>query len=152
PAEDGEADGQVAARAPKVPEGTYQALLTEWAGRKFDDKHAAARTEAEARAIAEVLDRAAYKVVKVEQKDQAQRPQAPFTTSTLQQQASLRLHFSAQRTMQTAQRLYEGVGLGSEGQVALITYMRTDSTRVSDDALKMVRGHIEQVHGPAYLP
>src|SRR5581483_11618304 len=106
----------------------------------------------QARAVAAALDRAGYTVRKIEQKDQAQRPQAPFTTSTLQQQASLRMHFSASRTMQTAQKLYEGINLGSEGQIALITYMRTDSTRVSNDALQAVRGHIQAEYGDRYLP
>src|SRR5207247_1256991 len=72
--------------------------------------------------------------------------------STLQQQASLRLHFKAEHTMRIAQRLYEGVDLGSEGSVALITYMRTDSTRVSNEALQAVRGHIGTTYGPPYLP
>src|SRR5581483_2604882 len=141
-------DGQVAKpQAAQIPEGTYRAELAEWNGAKF-----AAAAEEPVRAIAEVLDRAAYRVRKIEQKDQAQRPQPPFTTSTLQQQASLRLHFSASRTMQTAQKLYEGVELGGEGQVALITYMRTDSTRVSNDALQAVRGHIHAAYGDPYLP
>ena len=76
----------------------------------------------------------------------------PFTTSTLQQQSNLRLRFSAKRTMDVAQKLYEGVPLGSEGQVALITYMRTDSTRVSNEALTAVREHIGSQYGEAYLP
>jgi DNA topoisomerase-1 len=139
--------GATAVTAVPHPQGTFPAELVEWAGSKF-----AAKTEADARAIAELLDRAAYAVRTIEQKDQKQNPQAPFTTSTLQQQASLRLHFSASRTMQTAQKLYEGVDLGGEGPVALITYMRTDSTRVSADALTAVRGHIETAYGPAYLP
>src|SRR5207245_9134105 len=105
-----------------------------------------------ARGMAQGLDVAAYRIRKIEQKDQSQRPQAPFTTSTLQQQASLRMHFSASRTMQTAQKLYEGVELTGEGQVALITYMRTDSTRVSNDALQAVRGHIQAQYGERYLP
>src|SRR5262249_33649670 len=69
-----------------------------------------------------------------------------------QQDAIQRLHFSASRTMQTAQKLYEGVDLGADGQVALITYMRTDSTRVSAEALTAVRDHIQNVYGSAYLP
>src|SRR5262249_52889961 len=91
-------------------------------------------------------------VAKVEQKDQTEKPAPPFTTSTLQQQASIRLHFSAKETMRIAQKLYEGVELGSEGSVALITYMRTDSTRVSDDALKVCREHIQTQYGAPYLP
>src|SRR5204862_3943067 len=103
-------------------------------------------------AAAAALDVARYVVSKLEQKDSADKAPPPFTTSTLQQQASIRMHFTGQRTMQTAQRLYEGVGLGAEGQVALITYMRTDSTRVSNDALQMVRGYIDQMYGPRYMP
>src|SRR5205823_2293792 len=148
-ATDGEetGDGQAAKPQAAGPEGTFRAELAEWNGTKF-----AAATEEQVGTIAAALDRAAYSVRKIEQKDQAQRPSAPFTTSTLQQQASLRLHFSASRTMQTAQKLYEGVELGGEGQVALITYMRTDSTRVSADALQAVRGHIQSHYGDRYVP
>jgi DNA topoisomerase-1 len=126
--------------------GTFRAELAEWNGAKFESS-----AETVSRQIAEALDGAAYSVSKIEQKDQSQRPQAPFTTSTMQQQASLRLHFAASRTMQTAQKLYEGIELGGE-QTALITYMRTDSTRVSNDALTAVRGHIQQAYGEPYLP
>src|SRR5262249_7497612 len=105
-----------------------------------------------ARAVATALDAAAYTVSKVEQKDRSEKAPPPFTTSTLQQQASIRLRFKAEHTMRTAQRLYEGVALGSEGSVALITYMRTDSTRVSNDALTAVRDHINAAYGPNYLP
>jgi DNA topoisomerase I len=132
---------------PALPEGAFKAELAEWNGTKF-----AATAEDQVRTIADALDSAAYTVRKIEQKDTAQRATAPFTTSTLQQQASLRLHFSASRTMQTAQKLYEGVELTGEGQVALITYMRTDSTRVSNDALNAVRGHIQSSYGDRYLP
>jgi DNA topoisomerase-1 len=121
--------------------------LAEWDGKKFE-----AANEETATAIARALDQANYTVAKLEQKDRAERPQAPFTTSTLQQQAFLRLRFSGDRTMKTAQRLYEGVDLGGEGSVALITYMRTDSTRVSADALQAVRAHIDSRYGSAYLP
>jgi DNA topoisomerase I len=71
----------------------------------------------------------------------------PFITSTLQQEASRKLRFSVKRTMMLAQRLYEGVELGTEGSVGLISYMRTDSTRVSNDALEEVRGLIEKRYG-----
>jgi DNA topoisomerase-1 len=145
-ATDGQEDGEVV-KPQAVPEGTYRAELAEWSGAKF-----AATAEDQVRTVAEALERATYTVRKIEQKDQPQRPSAPFTTSTLQQQASLRLHFSASRTMQTAQKLYEGVELGGEGQVALITYMRTDSTRISNDALQAVRGHIQAQFGERYLP
>jgi len=95
-----------------------------------------------------------FVVTKVEKKDRKDRPLPPFTTSTLQQQANSRMKFSASRTMQTAQKLYEGVELTGMGQTALITYMRTDSTRVSPDAITAVRDYIntEPRLGPRYLP
>src|SRR5262249_48518872 len=111
-----------------------------------------ASSETSARAIATLLDSADYIVQKVEQKDRQEKAQAPFTTSTLQQQGSIRLRFNAQRTMRAAQQLYQGVPLGSEGSIALITYMRTDSTRVSAEALTAVRGHIQTAFGPSYVP
>jgi DNA topoisomerase-1 len=148
PAADGPEDNKEAKpSAVALPDGTYRAELAEWNGSKF-----ASAAEDQVRGIADALDTAAYTVRKIEQKDQPQRPSAPFTTSTMQQQASLRLHFSASRTMQTAQKLYEGIELGGEGQVALITYMRTDSTRISNDALQAVRGHIQSQFGDRYLP
>ena len=94
-------------------------------------------------AIVAALAGVPFVVSKVEQKDRQDRPLPPFTTSTLQQQANIRLRFSASRTMQTAQKLYEGVDLAGLGQTALITYMRTDSTRISNDALTAVRDYIE---------
>lgn len=136
-----------AAKPQAAKEGTFRAELAEWNDEKFS-----AANEDSVRTIAAVLDQAAYSVRKIDQKDQSQRAQAPFTTSTLQQQAALRLHFGASRTMQTAQKLYEGVELSGEGQVALITYMRTDSTRVSNDALQAVRSHIQKTFGDRYLP
>ena len=93
--------------------------------------------------IRDVLASAAYVVSKVDETEKLDRAEPPFTTSTLQQQAAIRLRFTAKRTMKMAQQLYEGVDLGGEGPVALITYMRTDSTRVSDEALSGVREHIQ---------
>jgi DNA topoisomerase-1 len=145
-AESGEAADDTAASS-KLPPGTFLAELAEWDGKKFE-----AANEETATGVARLLEQATYTVVKLEQKDRVEKPQAPFTTSTLQQQAFLRLRFSAERTMKTAQRLYEGVDLGSEGSVALITYMRTDSTRISAEALQAVRAHISENYGPAYLP
>ncbi len=121
--------------------------MAEWAGKKFE-----AAEEAAATAIARALDTATYVVSAIDQKDRQEKAPPPFTTSTLQQQANIRLRFTADRTMRAAQRLYEGVDLGSEGSIALITYMRTDSTRVSNEALQAVRGHIESRFGPNYLP
>jgi DNA topoisomerase I len=130
-----------------LPEGAFVAELAEWDGQKFK-----ATNEQEASAVVQGLNGAAYVVSKIEQKDRPDKPPAPFTTSTLQQQAAQRLHFAASRTMKTAQRLYEGVDLGSEGSVALITYMRTDSTRIADEAVNACREHIKAQYGDKYLP
>jgi DNA topoisomerase-1 len=145
--EDEETPAEAKQEQEPLPEGAFFAELAEWDGKKFK-----ASSKEEIDPIVKALEGAPYVVSKVEQKDRAEKPPAPFTTSTLQQQASLRLRFTAKRTMSVAQRLYEGVQLGSEGQVALITYMRTDSTRISDDALKSCREHIQSNFGDKYLP
>src|SRR5205814_2106227 len=106
----------------------------------------------ESNRIVTALQGATYVVSRVEQKDRPEKPHAPFTTSTLQQQASVRLHFSAKKTMMVAQRLYEGIELGGEGSVGLITYMRTDSTRISQEAIAAVRERIATVYGEDYVP
>ncbi len=95
---------------------------------------------------------AEYIVKSVETKEKKRNPVPPFITSTLQQEASRKLRFSVKRTMMLAQRLYEGVDLGDEGSVGLITYMRTDSTRVSSEALGEVRQLIPDRFGAPYLP
>ncbi len=98
------------------------------------------------------LSTATYKVRSVEVKERRRNPLPPFITSKLQQDAGRKLRFSVKRTMMIAQRLYEGVELGSEGMVGLITYMRTDSTRVSDDAVREAREFIGGQYGNGYLP
>ena len=103
-------------------------------------------------AVVAALEKAKWSVQNVEKKERRRNPTAPFTTSKLQQDASRQLGFSVRRTMGVAQRLYEGIELGSEGAVGLITYMRTDSTRVSPDAIADARKWIEQNHGKDYLP
>src|SRR3984885_550362 len=97
------------------------------------------------------LEHAKWRVRSVEKKERRSNPRAPYTTSKLQQDASGRLGFNVRRTMGVAQRLYEGVEIGSEGTVGLITYMRTDSTRVSADAIAEAREYIGKL-GPKYLP
>ncbi|MGD0442898.1 MAG: type I DNA topoisomerase [Edaphobacter sp.] len=97
------------------------------------------------------LERAKWSVRSVEKKERRNNPKAPYTTSKLQQDASGRLGFNVRRTMGVAQRLYEGVEIGSEGTVGLITYMRTDSTRVSPDAIAEAREFIGKL-GTQYLP
>ncbi len=102
--------------------------------------------------ILEALESAAFKVAKIEQKPQRRNPSPPFITSSLQMEANRKLRFSPKKTMSLAQRLYEGADLGPEGPVGLITYMRTDSTRVSADALEAVRRFICESYGSDYLP
>jgi DNA topoisomerase-1 len=106
--------------------------------------------EATSEVIAQ-LERATWRVRSVEKKERRRKPSAPYTTSKLQQDASGRLGFNVRRTMGVAQRLYEGVEIGNEGTVGLITYMRTDSTRVSPDAIVEAREYIGKL-GPQYLP
>ncbi len=98
------------------------------------------------------LEKADWLVRSVDKKERRRNATPPFTTSKLQQDSSRKLRFSVKRTMMIAQRLYEGVELGEEGLVGLITYMRTDSTRVSNDALAEVREYIKSNYGDVYLP
>ena len=91
-------------------------------------------------------------VSSVTRRKRRKRPQAPFTTSTLQQEASKQLGFSSQRTMRIAQQLYEGIDVGDEGAIGLITYMRTDSMRVAPVAIEAVRAFIRKTYGKQYLP
>ncbi|KAA0214023.1 MAG: type I DNA topoisomerase [Leptolyngbya sp. PLA3] len=93
-----------------------------------------------------------YRIMSIETKRTSTRPAGPFITSTLQQAASSRLGFGAQRTMRAAQALYEGVEIPGEGPVGLITYMRTDSTHIAGEALSAVRAHIDRTYGKDYLP
>ncbi|HUG53079.1 MAG TPA: type I DNA topoisomerase [Vicinamibacteria bacterium] len=106
----------------------------------------------EAGAVRRDLEAATFTVARVQRKERRRHPVPPFITSKLQQEAFKKLRFSVKKTMQVAQRLYEGMELGEDGSVGLITYMRTDSTRVSDDALATVREKIGQSFGEDYLP
>lgn len=119
---------------------------------RWDGERAEPKTKDEAEAIATELRDGAAEVVSVEKKERRKKPQAPFITSKLQQDAARKLRFSAKRTMALAQRLYEGVELGAEGPTGLITYMRTDSTRISDDAVTALRAHISETYGPEFVP
>jgi DNA topoisomerase-1 len=98
------------------------------------------------------LEVAIYVVTKVKKGTRKRRPSAPFTTSTMQQEASRRLGFTARRTMAVAQQLYQGIDVGEGGEVGLITYMRTDSVNVAELAQKEARAYIEEKFGPKYLP
>jgi DNA topoisomerase I len=108
--------------------------------------------EAEAQRVLAAVQHAIWQVANVAQKEKRRFAPPPFTTSKLQQAGYNRLRFTAKRTMMLAQKLYEGVELGSEGSIALITYMRTDSVKVSNDALTQVREHIGSSYGEKYLP
>ncbi|MBU2265305.1 type I DNA topoisomerase, partial [Patescibacteria group bacterium] len=110
------------------------------------------KTQSEAGKIIDDLKDAAWQVARIEQKDTNKYPAPPFVTSTLQQDAVNKLHFSAKQTMQIAQQLYEGINLGKEGSVGLITYMRTDSTNLAQEALGSIGKYILDKFGKNYLP
>ena len=103
-------------------------------------------------AVVAQLERAAWSVANVDRKERRRNPMAPYTTSKLQQDASSRLGFNVRRTMGVAQRLYEGVEIGKDGTVGLITYMRTDSTRVAPEAIADAREYVKTKLGARYLP
>ena len=109
-------------------------------------------SEEQAQTVLEALRRQDFVVHSVNRREKRRYPVPPFITSKLQQEAARKLRFSAKRTMMLAQRLYEGMELGPEGSVGLITYMRTDSTRVSADALAEAREFVRMEYGAAYLP
>ncbi len=102
--------------------------------------------------VAGTLRKAAYKVRSVEKRERRRRAPPPYITSSLQRDASSRLGFAASRTMQVAQRLYEGIEVSAEGAVGLVTYMRTDSTRMSADAVDLARAHIASRFGKQFVP
>ncbi|MEW6333114.1 MAG: type I DNA topoisomerase [Thermodesulfobacteriota bacterium] len=119
---------------------------------KIDGKKAKISNAERSAEVVAALQSASFVVSSVEKKEVKRQPPPPFTTSKLQQEASRWLHFSAKKTMSTAQKLYEGIELGAEGPVGLITYMRTDSIRVAAEAINDVRQYIGQNYDPAFLP
>ncbi len=135
----------------------FRARLFSYGGERIDNK-ARKLTEAEALAIIAECEGGAngkpapFTIRKIERKEVRRSPAPPFITSRLQQEASRKLYFQPSRTMRVAQRLYEGIELGDQGAVGLITYMRTDSPRVSDDALAGVREYIGARYGRDYVP
>jgi DNA topoisomerase I len=132
----------------ETPQGEkFRARVQKKNGEKF-----AIAAEAEAKADEAALAKESFAVTGVRTQEKRRNPLPPFITSTLQQEAFRRHRYSAQRTMVIAQQLYEGIDLGAEGATGLITYMRTDSTRVSPDALGEVRGFIQAQYGDEYLP
>src|SRR5258707_10181202 len=125
----------------------FEAKLTKYKGEDIE----IGNQESSDKVLA-ALKKTNWQVATVAQKEKRRNPPPPFTTSKLQQAGYNRLRYTAKRTMALAQRLYEGVELGPEGSVALITYMRTDSVQVSNDALEQVRELIPERFGSAYLP
>jgi DNA topoisomerase I len=131
---------------------SFKARLAQWQGQKVDNKKFRLESETYVQDIVKSLDSAPWVIGEVEKKERRRYPTPPFVTSKLQQEAARKLGFQPRRTMQLAQQLYEGIELGSEGSVGLITYMRTDSTRISADALAAVRQHIQTHYGKNYVP
>ena len=118
----------------------------------FGGKKAKIENEEQSKRILDALSGKDFTVGSVEKKERRRRPLPPFITSTLQQDASKKIRFSVKRTMAVAQKLYEGVELGSEGPVGLITYMRTDSVRISPNAVEEARSFISGRYGSGYVP
>jgi len=141
--------------APSPP--PFEARLAEVGGQRIDNKAFKLESQEQVDKVLAGLhslggNGTAWVVTGVETRERRRNPAPPFITSKLQQEASRKLGFSPKRTMRIAQRLYEGVELGAEGALGLITYMRTDSTRVSDEALAAVRKYIGERFGTEYLP
>jgi DNA topoisomerase-1 len=126
---------------------TFEAALTKVGGHKPQ-----LNNETDARAVVDAVRPLPFVVSKVEKRNRKKNPAAPFTTSTLQQEAAKKLGFSSRRTMRAAQDLYEGMDVGEDGPVGLITYMRTDSPQVSDTAVASVRSFIKKNYAKPYLP
>jgi DNA topoisomerase-1 len=119
---------------------------------EYKEKKVSIENSEQAENIVADLKSAEYIVKKIEKKEKKKNPVPPFITSTLQQEASKKLGFMAKKTMMIAQQLYEGINIGNEGEVGLITYMRTDSLRISDDSLAELREFIKTKYGAESLP
>ena len=137
----------IEAQLKKAGAGSFKAQLE-----KIGEKKAEVKTKDDAERIADELRKQSFVVAGVEEKEQKRYPKPPFTTSTLQQEAFNKLGFSSARTMRLAQQLYEGLEVGEESPVGLITYMRTDSVRVANEALSAVRALIAKQFGKPYVP
>jgi len=139
---------------PEDLEAPFTARLIQVGDQKLaaspDKKGLVLSTEREAEEHVERLREAPYRVREVRQREVKRSPSPPFTTSTLQQEAARKLGFSSRRTMQIAQRLYEGINVPGEGQVGLITYMRTDSVNIADQALRELAEVVKQQFGAEY--
>jgi DNA topoisomerase-1 len=132
---------------PNIPQGKLTAELS-----KVDGQKANIPNQETADKIVQTLNTQPYSVSAVQEKESKRNPVAPHITSSLQRDASTRFGYPVKKTMQIAQKLYEGMDLGAEGPVGLITYMRTDSTRVSEEAQTEAREFIARKYGPDYVP
>ncbi len=132
------------------PQGLKETFIAKLA--KVDGADPVLENEASVQPVLAELEKADYEISKIKRGERRRSPLAPFTTSTLQQEASRRLGYTARRTMALAQQLYEGIDIGEGGSVGLITYMRTDSTNVSELAQKEAREFIGKRYGEAFLP
>src|SRR5215813_4330821 len=130
----------------------FAARLAEVDGRRLDHKSFRLADRAQVDGVLAGLQGTTWTVTKVERKERRRHPTPPFITSRLQQEASRKLGFQPSRTMRIAQRLYEGIELGDDGSVGLITYMRTDSTRISGEAIGAARDYIKGRYGDPYVP
>jgi DNA topoisomerase-1 len=151
PQEYWEIEAELAKKKPETrdqkPDETFKARLE-----KIGEEKAEIKKKEEAEGLVEKIKREEFVVSRIEIKEKKKNPQAPFTTSKLQQEAFNKLRFSAQKTMKTAQQLYEGLDIGKEETVGLITYMRTDSVRVSEGSIKEAREFIRKKYGDGFLP
>ncbi len=132
----------------KVP-GEKKTLTAKFAG--TEDGKVSISSEEEMQAILKELEKESFRVLEVKKGERVKKAPLPFTTSTLQQEASKKLNFSTQKTMRIAQQLYEGVDVKGQGTVGLITYLRTDSVRISDEALEASKNFVETNYGEEYL-
>jgi DNA topoisomerase-1 len=132
------------------PEGLKQSFITKLA--RIDDKEPGLTSKEVVDPILVDMEKAAYAITRIKRGERRRRPAAPFITSTLQQEASRRLGFTAKRTMALAQGLYEGIDVGDGGNTGLITYMRTDSTNIAELARNEVRQYITERYGGDFLP
>ena len=118
----------------------------------IDGKKAQIKNGEEAQNVCEMIEKTDFSITEVRKKEKRRQPAPPFTTSSLQQEASRKLGFTTARTMQVVQQLYEGVDIAGEGTQGLVTYIRTDSVRISEDAMNALREFIPEHYGKEYLP
>ena len=135
------------AKFTKTGKSPFEAKLNKYKDKKIEITNKEAMDQ-----ILADLQGASYNVTSVTRKEKQRNPAAPFTTSSLQQEASRKLNFTSRKTMVVAQQLYEGIELGKQGPMGLVTYIRTDSTRVSETAVAEAKDFILERFGPAYIP